>query len=421
MLVEFTVSNFRSFKEPRTFSLVASKNKEHLDTNTFQVNDKTRLLNSAVMYGANASGKSNFFLALSFFFRFTISSGPKLQIGDSIDTEPFLFSKQARNEPSTFELIFFLDGVRYRYGISVDNHIVQQEYLFAVKKVQEVKLFTRVKQDIEINPTYFKEGQKIKKAVRENASFLSICAQLNGETSKTIISYMQNCIVTSGLFSKGMNKSERLLEQKGRDEVIKFLSFADIQIKDIKTETSPVDFSNIKDKDFEELLRKKMVGINEEKVYFGHTVYDETEAIGTQFLDINEESAGTKKLFDYTDSILDTLERGTPLFIDEFDSRLHPLIIEGIVKLFNSPESNPNHAQLVISCHAVNIMTNKLFRRDQIWFCEKDQFGATDLYSLVEYNEPVRNDASFSKNYLQGRYGAVPYLGTISSQTECED
>ena len=132
---------------------------------------------------------------------------------------------------------------------------------------------------------------------------------------QTIISYMQNCIVTSGFFSKGMNKSERLLEQKGRDAVIKFLSFADIQIKDIKTETSPVDFSNIKDKDFEELLRKKMVGINEEKVYFGHTVYDETEAIGTQFLDIMR-ICWNEKLFDYTDSILNTLERGTPLFID---------------------------------------------------------------------------------------------------------
>lgn len=421
MFVEFTVSNFRSFKEPHTFSLVASKNKEHLDENTFLVNDKSRLLNTAVIYGANASGKSNFFLALSFFFKFTINSGPKLQIGDAIDTEPFLFSTQTRNEPSTFELIFFLEGVRYRYGLSVDAGIVQEEYLFAVKKVQEVKFFTRVKQEIEINPTYFKEGQKIKKAVRENASFLSICAQLNGEIAKAIISYMQNYIVTSGLSAHGRNTSQKLLEKKGHDAVIKFLSFADIQIKDIKTESVSMDFSNLGDKEIEELFKKKMAGAKEEKVYFSHRVYDGTEAVDSQFLDINEESAGTRKLFEYTGSILDTLERGTPLFIDEFDSRLHPLIIEGIIKLFNSPESNPNHAQLVVSCHAVNIMTNKLFRRDQIWFCEKDQYGATDLYSLVEYDEPVRNDASFSKNYLQGKYGAVPYLGEINRQTGCED
>jgi len=389
MLVEFTVSNFRSFKESHTFSLVASKNKEHLDTNTFQVNDKIRLLNSAVMYGANASGKSNFFQALTFFLSFTINSGPKLQIGDGIATEPFFFSKQTRNETSTFELIFFLDGVRYRYGISVDNHIVHQEYLFAVKKVQEVKLFTRVNQDIEINSTYFKEGQKLKKAVRENASFLSICAQLNGETAKMIISYMQNCIVIPKHSRKGRDITLDFVEKKGSDAVIKFLSFTGIQIKDIR---------------------------QEEKVYFGHTVYNGTEAVGSQYLELDEESDGTVQLFDYAGSLLDTLERGTPLFIDDFDSWLHPLIIEAIVKLFNSLETNPNHAQLVISCHAVNIMTNKLFRRDQIWFCEKDQYGATDLYSLVEYNEPVRNDASFNKNYLQGRYGAVPYLDDINRE-----
>ena len=421
MFIEFTVSNFRSFKEPHTFSLVASKNKEHLEENTFLVNDKTRLLNSAVIYGANASGKSNFFLALSFFFKFTISSGPKLQIGDPIDTEPFLFAKQTKGEPSTFELIFFLNGIRYRYGLAVDTGMVQREYLFAVMKVREVTLFTRVKQEIEINPTYFKEGQKIKEAVRENASFLSICAQLNGEIAKSIISYMQNYIVTSGLSSHGRNTSQKLLEKKGRDAVITFLSFADIQIKDIKTESVSMDFSGLGDKEIEELFKKKMAGAKEEKVYFSHTVYDGTEAVDTQFLDINDESAGTRKLFEYTGSILDTLERGTPLFIDEFDSRLHPLIIEGIIKLFNSPESNPNHAQLVVSCHAVNIMTNKLFRRDQIWFCEKDQYGATDLYSLVEYDEPVRSDASFSKSYLQGKYGAVPYLGEINRQTGCED
>jgi len=421
MFIEFTVSNFRSFKDSHTFSLLASKNKELVDENTFPVNDKTRLLNSAVIYGANASGKSNFFLALSFFFKFTISSGPKLQIGDHIDTEPFLFAKQTRSEPSTFELIFFLNGIRYRYGLAVDTGMVQREYLFAVMKVREVTLFTRVKQDIEINPTYFKEGQKIKEAVRENASFLSICAQLNGEIAKSIISYMQNYIVTSGLSAHGKNTSQKLLEKKGRDAVIKFLSFADIQIRDIKTESVSMDFSGLGDKEFEELFKKKMAGLKEDKVYFSHTVYNGTEAIDTQFLDIDDESAGTRKLFEYTGSILDTLERGTPLFIDEFDSRLHPLIIEGIIKMFNSPESNPNHAQLVVSCHAVNIMTNKLFRRDQIWFCEKDQYGATDLYSLVEYDEPVRSDASFSKSYLQGKYGAVPYLGEIDRQTGCED
>jgi len=114
---------------------------------------------------------------------------------------------------------------------------------------------------------------------------------------------------------------------------------------------------------------------------------------------------------------LEALEFGTPLFIDEFDSTLHPLIIENIIKLFNSSITNPNNAQLIISCHAVNIMTNKNFRRDQIWFCEKDEYGATYMYSLVDYKkesqDAVRKDSSYNKNYLQGKYGAIPYINDI--------
>ena len=121
-------------------------------------------------------------------------------------------------------------------------------------------------------------------------------------------------------------------------------------------------------------------------------------------------------MFAYAIPVISALENGTPLFIDEFDTQLHPLILENIIKLFNSPDKNKKNAQLVVSCHAVNILTNKNFRRDQIWFCEKDQYGATDLYSLVEYDEPVRNDAAFGKNYLQGRYGAIPYINEIVLQ-----
>jgi AAA15 family ATPase/GTPase len=140
--------------------------------------------------------------------------------------------------------------------------------------------------------------------------------------------------------------------------------------------------------------------------------------VGTVLITEHQESSGTRKLFAYAIPIASALKNGTPLFIDEFDAQLHPLILENIIKLFNSPEKNPKNAQLVISCHAVNILTNKLFRRDQIWFCEKDHYGATDLYSLVEYNEPVRNDAAFGRNYLQGKYGAVPYINEIFLQIE---
>jgi AAA15 family ATPase/GTPase len=155
----------------------------------------------------------------------------------------------------------------------------------------------------------------------------------------------------------------------------------------------------------------------QETFYFGHPLYDGEKVIGEKFLSENNESDGTRKLFSYSIPILNALENGTPIFIDEFDNSLHPLIIENILKLFNSSKYNKKNAQLIISCHAVNIMRKELLRRDQIWFCEKDEYGVTDLFSLMKYNDPVRKDASYNKNYLQGKYGAIPYLNEILQQT----
>jgi AAA15 family ATPase/GTPase len=210
-----------------------------------------------------------------------------------------------------------------------------------------------------------------------------------------------------------LNKKKHKYQYK--EKIFDFLKYADIQITNYKTENIPA-FGDIKDSELAAFYRNKYPNAQEERILFGHTVYDNETPVGEKFFEEDMESTGTLKLFSYSDAILDALENGAPLFIDEFDTMLHPLIIEGIVKLFNSSITNPRNAQLIISCHAVNIMTNKLFRRDQIWFCEKDQYGATDLYSLVEYKEPVRKDASYNKNYLQGKYGAIPYIDEILLQ-----
>jgi AAA15 family ATPase/GTPase len=408
MIAEFTVENFRSFKERHTLSLLATKNKELLESNTFEIGPKQRLLKSAVIYGANASGKTNFFNALGFFLNFAIFSGPRKQVGDTIETDFFWFSKQTENGPSSFELIFLLknnDGknIRYRYGFSVTEKEVITEYLFAVHNVREIMLFTRDKQDI-ITSDYFREGTKIRLAVRSNSSFLSVCAQNNGEIATTIIRYFQRMMVISGL----LNISEftkdylRRADIAGIKRVCDFLHYADIQVKDIAAKREPINMPT---------------GIAEREVFlFGHEYYDNDKYIETILIPENAESEGTQKLFAYSIPIIRSLENGTPIFIDEFDTQLHPLILESIIKLYNSPEKNKKNAQLIISCHAVNILTNKNFRRDQIWFCEKDQYGATDLYSLVEYKEPVRNDAVFGKSYLQGKYGAIPYINEISLQ-----
>jgi len=423
MIVEFTVENFRSFKEKHTFSLLAAKNKELSEFNTFEIGNKLRLLKTAVIYGANASGKSNFFRALAFFMHFAVLSGPRKQAGDTIEVDSFFFSKQTEQEPSFFELVFFIknsDGknIRYRYGFSVTEEEVITEYLFAVPNVREITLFTRKKQEI-ITTDHFREGSRVKSTVRPNCSFLSVCAQGNGEIATDIIRYFKSLIVTSGLGYIAPVTKMRLQDSDDniKKQVLDFLHYADIQVKELTVERETVDINELP-QEFSDFI-KRTPGARppeRETYFFGHDYFDNGEIIDIALIPEEEESRGTQKLFAYAIPFISALENGTPLFIDEFDTQLHPLILENIIKLFNSPDKNKKNAQLVISCHAINILTNKNFRRDQIWFCEKDQYGATDLYSLVEYDEPVRNDAAFGKNYLQGRYGAIPYINEIALQ-----
>jgi uncharacterized protein len=422
MIVEFTVENYRSFKEKQTFSLLATKNKELLDSNTFEIDKKKHLLKSAVIYGANASGKTNFFKALVSFLKFAIWSGPLKQAGDIIEINYFYFSKQTEQGPASFELIFYIkntDGknIRYRYGYTITHEEVIAEYLFAVYNTREVTLFTREKQVI-VTTHYFHEGIRNKSAVRSNCSFLSVCAQNNGDIATKIIQHFREILVTTGLndITITQRRLSKSVDNNIHVQVLNFLHYADIQVRKITIERKPLDDNEIASELLNYYIKKPQVKPQEEITYlFGHDYFDGKEKIDTAFIPENEESKGTQKLFAYSIPIISALKNGTPLFIDEFDTQLHPLILENIIKLFHSP-INKNNAQLVISCHSVNIMTNKNFRRDQIWFCEKDQYGATNLYSLVEYDEPVRNDAAFGKNYLQGKYGAVPYINEIALQ-----
>jgi len=411
MFAEFTVENFRSFKERRTFSLVATNDKELLESNTFEAPKNQRFLKSAIICGANASGKSNFFDALVFFLDFSVYSASRKQAGDPTYAEPFILSKQTESAPSSFEIIFFVNNehgeTRYRYSFTVDQKQVFEENLYVLYNKREVMLFSRKFQEITCSPR-FKEGARSKPFVRNNCTFLSVCAQNNGTISKEIIAYFRSITVLYGS-SESYKKIffDYTAKKENKAAILSFLKYADIQIIGIETELIPpsVDLSD-------DAISTAVKNMRLEKVSFGHTVYDEETPVGEEYIDEEDESAGTQQLYFYSEFILWVLKKGTALFIDEFDIMLHPLIIEHIVKLFNSPETNPKNAQLVISSHAVNIITNKLFRRDQIWFCEKDQYGATDLYSLAEFK--VRNDATYSKDYLRGKYGAVPHIGKFS-------
>lgn len=417
MLIEFSVENFRSFKEKQTFSLLASKDKELIDENSFQVG-KYNLLKTALVYGANSSGKSNLFIALNFFKNFSIFSGPNSQSGELIPSSPFMLDADTQNKPTTFELMFILpeNGVRYRYGVSFTKEKITDEYLFAVNKIKEISLFDRNEQDIKFNKTYFPEATNFNpKIVRENASYLSVCAQNNGEITGKIIKYFRNIWITSGIDTPPFITMGRLDRGEDLSRITKFLQFADIQVQDLERKKIPVNFDNT-DPDFAKFFKQKFPDAQEDHILYAHNLYKDSEKIGLHYFTDEDESLGTRKLFNYAGIILPILDNGGILFIDEFDSSLHPLVVENIVKLFNNLIINKKNAQLVISCQSVSLMTNKLFRRDQIWLCEKNDYGASDLYSLMDIDEPVRKDATYNKNYLAGKYGAVPSIDVIRLQ-----
>ena len=422
MLIEFTVENFRSFRKKQTFSLLASKDKELLEQNTFRAN-KYNLLKTEIVYGANASGKSTLFMALISLLKFSVLSGPRSQKGDTIDIVPFMLDVNNQNEPSFFEILFILENedstpIRYRYGIKLDRKHVIEEYLFAVNKIKEVNLFDRIEQSITPNKTYFPESENFStKTVRDNASYLSVCAQNNGEISGKIIKYFKKITVTSGIDTPPFITMERINRGENLNRITKFLQFADIQVQGLKKQRTPVTF-DIPDPDLAEFLKKKFPNAENDQISYAHNLYDKEEKKGFWYFTEDLESLGTRKLFNYAGVILPTLDNGGVLFIDEFDSSLHPLIVENIIKLFNDKRFNKNNAQLIVSCQSVSLMTNKLFRRDQIWICEKDKYGASEIYSLMDFEDLVRKDANFNKNYLAGKYGGVPNIDLIRLQME---
>lgn len=418
MLIEFSVGNYRAYKEVVTLSLLAapitSKNKALDEQNCFSVNDKLRLLKSAVIYGANASGKSKLLQAIGFMKRFVIGSAKDFQSTDAIPVEPFRLSTETEQLPSYFQIVFYLDGKQYRYGFEATSKVIISEWLYHAN-IKETRLFIREGNKYDIS-SVFKEGRNLPKRTRANALFLSVVAQFNGEISQKILNWFHSIGIISGLsdmeyqgFTLESIKGEAL-----KQEVISLVKQMDMGISGLLVEERPLSEDDIPAQLFAELkqllLERESVSIN---VVTQHKKYDEfNKQISIEKFNLDDdESEGTKKFFYLSGPILDTLKRGDLLVIDELDARLHPIITAKIVQLFNSKMTNPQNAQLVFATHDTNLLSRDYFRRDQIWFTEKDRYGATDLYSLAEYK--IRNDASFEKDYIAGKYGAIPFIGDI--------
>lgn len=420
MLLQFSVNNFRSIKDTITFSMNTASN--GASKHSFQVRDYN-LLNSAVIYGANASGKSNVLKAMGF-MRNLILNKPKItQSTDDLPHQPFRLNTETEQASSYFEIVFFLEDVKYRYGFEADSTTVYAEWLHSDEKGKESRLFERdIEQNIYyVNKKKFIEGKGLK--VPDNHLFIWKCDQNNGEISKKILQWFNNFNLINGLENEGyLHIALKQMENtNAKSELLKLVKIADLGIDEIEIEENDVPQDIIKNLPIPEELKQKMLddgGVTTVELQTLHKKFSsENQPIGTVLFKLSEdESQGTQKFFALSAPILDTLDKGKVLLIDELDASLHPMLTECFIKLFNNKELNKKNAQLVFVTHDIHLLSvPELFERDQIWFTEKDQYGNSDLYSLLEFRKnnkgkDVRTTDNLEKHYLQGRYGAVPYI-----------
>ena len=424
MLIEFSVENFRSIKEEQTLSLIKDSPNEmpenYFDPNTPSVPE---LLNSAVLYGANASGKSNVLKAIDCMRRIVEESFNK-KIGSELPIEPFVFNSVTENEPTTFNINFIVflktdenteaKPVRVEYGFSADKNIIFEEWLSVYPKSREQSWFHRqyneeTKNYDWSNESPFFKGKKSvwKQNTRSDQLFLSTAVQLNSEQLKPIYEWFSNKLrivardrIDSLLTIKMCEHNQNL-----KKIIISLLNQADIDVDDIDLRDSEFDFDSLP-KDLPESIKNKIrEDLKDRKdAYFVHT----NELGKPKPLPLDEESDGTQKIFEFSSLIFVALSEGSTLIIDELNKSLHPDLVRFLIRIFNS-EINEKHAQLIITTHETSALRKDLLRRDQIWFCEKQSDKSTRLYPLIDFN-PHKTREDIEESYLSGRYGGKPIL-----------
>ena len=405
MLTNFTVKNYRSFKQERTFSMEASSIKEHKDS---VINKgKYSLLPLAVFYGANSGGKSNLIQAIST-MRSMVRRSVRLNEGDTLPYDPFALDENSDAQPTSFEIQFIKGEVLYRYGFEYNKTDIISEWLYEKRfGEKEYELFVRSRDIIEVSPKRFLEGQGKEDLTNSNRLFLSLVAQLKGEKSNSILGWFGECNVLSGIDSEGYEAFtlRMFLEHlNGADQAQEFfktlqLGFTRFSVKKVDI---PKEALESAPKTIRSQLEKDIATGSFVEPITTHNVYDENGLVIGEVIEISG-------------PIFDTLNEGKTLIVDELDAKLHPLLTRNIVLLFMDPEKNKHGAQLIFATHDTNLLDLDIVRRDQIWFAEKDKVESTDIYSLVEFKDEdgkkVRNDRDIKRDYIRGRYGAIPFIG----------
>lgn len=411
MFVRFSVANHLSIRDENSLSFVASSSRDNpAILLPCPVVASKHLLPAALIYGANASGKSNIISALYEMRQMVLDSHSRGPLYNGVFRHPFVLDNRYRQSISKYEIDFVMGGVLNRYGFTATDEEFESEWLYSFPNVRRRVLFERTDGRFVFGRELKGQNTSIAKLTRPDSLFLSAAAQNGHETLSHIFDFFAKILIISTLTAQ--------LRHDLDPRVINFLKDIDTGItgsRRSKIGEIPEDlpFSPTFSSSRRALAMSRIMWKDQDRLELSHQCIDGQE----KFLDIEEESMGTRRLVVLLDAAFQALEEGRPLFVDEFDASLHSHACEAVLGLFCSRKSNPNCAQILATVHNTSLINSPFLRRDQLWFVEKDQYGASKLYPLTDYR--TRKGDDFELGYLQGRYGAVP-LNTIHHGVEVE-
>ncbi|WP_026523770.1 AAA family ATPase [Butyrivibrio sp. MB2005] len=414
MLIQFNFKNFKSFKEEATLDLSATKMTEFSERVVNVGGEKS--LTVAAIYGANASGKSNIYHALGYMSDYVINSfkyGDDEEEYELYKPTPFLFASDSATDESSFEIYFTFPGDKkektYNYGFCINGEGVTEEWLNSkAKTAREFKTVFyrgRTPDELDLSGIPASSRDNIKVALEKQVLVVSLGAKLKIEICKQVREwFLMNEFADFGDPITNYFLSRRLPNEFAdnkdvQKDVIRFFDSFDEHIKDFRVEKIPQE-NQAKEEKY--------------KINSLHKMVDADEMVE---IPLEAESAGTLKMFALYPDLRDVLEKGSVFVIDELNARLHPLLVRNFLLTFLNPKINTNHAQLIFTTHDTWQLSNQLLRRDEVWFVEKDENGESTLYSLADFVDEdgihIRKDENYEKNYLIGKYGAIPSLKSI--------
>ena len=408
MIVEFTVENFRSIKKEQLLSFFAENKPKHLAGNISHIDDKIGVLKTCAIYGSNAAGKTNIILAFQA-LKLLITESGDWKDGDNIGCyEPYLLSKTNIDQPIYFEIEFYLDKTRYLYQVKFNKNKILFEKLDAYYTQWSSNLFTRASDDwkaVKFGDHY--KGGKKQIAFFPNNTYLSKAGNTADapEVVRKIFNYFRKNTVT--MLS---NQTISLLDWENNEEnsfiINTFLKKVDLGISKFTMEPKELPKGLQLPEDIPSDIKNKILkDLSTEALFHHETDYGELVRFTSE-----QESRGTLKLFRMLPFIIDILDKGTIVFIDEIEGSFHPHIAELLIKLFNDPLVNKNNSQLIFTTHDLSLMTSKIMRKDQIYLAEKSVEDGTTINNLENYDKTLKDNSPFSKWYDEGRLGAIPTI-----------